>query len=148
MVSRISEIKYEELHKLLKFLSFFQRLDAMISEEEKRCMLECEEIREFYEELCNTGFLIIFDWKSWLNQNEMYKIIANDIEEPLLKADLDSLRKLMTSYIRGDRFTEGLFEGAILNGHVTKILTRLEVLMEGMSKRKLLHKSNGSGMNG
>ena len=130
MVSRISEIKYEELHKLLKFLSFFQRLDAMLSEEEKRCMLECEEIREFHEELCNTGFLMIFDWKNWLKQNEMYKNIANDIEEPLLKADLDTLRKLLTSYIRGDRFNEGLFEQAIINGHVTKILTRLEVLMD------------------
>lgn len=69
MMSHISEIKYEEINKLLKFLDIFQRLDAMISEEEKRYLPECEGIREFYNELCNTGFIIVFDWKSWLNQN-------------------------------------------------------------------------------
>lgn len=130
MMSHISEIKLEELNKLVKFLDFFQRLDELSSKEEKRYMLECDEIREFHEELCNTGFLIIFDWKSWLNQNEIYKNIANDIEEHLMKADLDTLRKLTTSYIRGNRFTEGLFEGVIINGHVTKILTRLRELMD------------------
>ncbi len=130
MISHISEIKFEELNRLVGFLDFFQRVDALMTEEEKRDMLECEEVLEFYEELCNTGFLIVFDWKSWLDQNEIYKNIVNDIEEHIMKADLDTLRKLMTSYIRGDRFTEGLFEGVILNGHVTKILTRLKELMD------------------
>ncbi|MGN7117815.1 DUF6508 domain-containing protein [Lysinibacillus odysseyi] len=130
MISHISEIKFEELNRLVGFLDFFQRVDALMSEEEKRDMLECEEIMEFYEELYNTGFLLVFDWKSWLDQNEIYKNIANNIEEHVTKADLDTLRKLTTSYIRGDRFTEGLFEGVILNGHVTKILTRLKELMD------------------
>ena len=130
MISHISEIKFEELNRLVGFLDFFQRVDALMSEEEKRDMLECEEIMEFYEELYNTGFLLVFDWKSWLDQNEIYKNIANNIEEHVTKADLNTLRKLMTSYIRGDRFTEGLFEGVILNGHVTKILTRLKKLMD------------------
>ncbi|KGR85542.1 hypothetical protein CD32_10045 [Lysinibacillus odysseyi 34hs-1 = NBRC 100172] len=129
-MSHISEIKFEELNRLVGFLDFFQRVDALMSEEEKRDMLECEEIMEFYEELYNTGFLLVFDWKSWLDQNEIYKNIANNIEEHVTKADLDTLRKLTTSYIRGDRFTEGLFEGVILNGHVTKILTRLKELMD------------------
>lgn len=47
-----------------------------------------------------------------------------------MKVDLDTLRKLMTSYIRGDRFTDGLFEEVIISGHVTKILTRLRELMD------------------
>lgn len=130
MISHISEIKFEELNRLVGFLDFFQRVDALMSEEEKRDMLECKETMEFYEELYNTGFLLVFDWKSWLDQNEIYKNIANNIEEHVTKADLDTLRKLMTSYIRGDRFTEGLFEGVIINGHITKILTRLKELMD------------------
>lgn len=130
MISHISEIKFEELNRLVGFLNFFQRVDALMSEEEKRDMLECKEIMEFYEELYNTGFLLVFDWKSWLDQNEIYKNIANNIEEHVTKADLDTLRKLTTSYIRGDRFTEGLFERVIINGHVTKILTRLKELMD------------------
>lgn len=127
-MAQIPEVKFEELNKLVKYLDFFQRLDAMSNEEKTRYMLECKEIQEFREELYNTAFLIVFDWKSWLNQNEMYKNIANDIEEHVMNADLETLQKLMTSYIRGDRFTEGLFEGVIINGHVTKILTRLREL--------------------
>jgi hypothetical protein len=135
-MSQLPEIKYEELNKLVKFIDFFQRLDATTSENEKRNMLACEEIREFHDELCNTGFLIVFDWKSWLHENEAYKHIANDIEEHIMKADIATLRKLMTSYIRGDRFTEGLFVGVIINGHVTKILTRLRELMEMEGNRR------------
>lgn len=127
-MAQIPEVKFEELNKLVKYLDFFQRLDAMSNEEKKLYMLECKEIQVFREELYNTAFLIVFDWKSWLNQNEMYKNIANDIEEHVMNADLETLQKLMTSYIRGDRFTEGLFEGVIINGHVTKILTRLREL--------------------
>lgn len=127
-MSYISEIQYEEVHKLLKFLDFFQRLDASNNEEEKRGLLEREEIKEFYNALCNTGFIFVFDWKSWLNQNEIYKNIDNDIEEHLKKADIITLRKLMTSYIRGDRYNEGLFNEVILHGHITKILTRLSEL--------------------
>ncbi|GKV54483.1 hypothetical protein NCCP2222_04300 [Sporosarcina sp. NCCP-2222] len=93
-------------------------------------MLEREEVYEFQDELSATGFLILFDWKSWLDQNEIYKDIKNDIEEQVMKADVETLRKLMTSYIRGDRFMEGLFDGVILNGHVTKILARLEELLD------------------
>lgn len=52
---------------------------------------------------------------SWLNQNEIYKNRANDIEEPVMKADLDTLRKLMIRYIRGDIQRHN-------NGHVTKII--------------------------
>lgn len=124
----ISEIQFEEVHKLLKFLDFFQRIDASNNEEEKRDLLEREEIREFYNELCNTGFIIAFDWKSWLNQNEKYMNIENDIKEHVMKADIVTLRKLMTSYIRGDRYNEGLFNEVILKGHITKILTRLSEL--------------------
>ncbi|WP_144511007.1 DUF6508 domain-containing protein [Bacillus sp. FJAT-22090] len=129
-ISHISEIGLEELNKLVEYLGFFQRFDALISVEEKRDRLECEEIQEFHKELCNTGFIIVFDWKSWLNQNEIYKYIENDIEEHVMKADLDTLRKLMTSYIRGDRFTEGLFNAVIINGHITKILTRLREFID------------------
>lgn len=78
-------------------------------------MLKCEGIRGFHEELYNIGFLLVINWMSWLNQNEIYKNRANDIEEPVMKADLDTLRKLMIRYIRGDIQRHN-------NGHVTKII--------------------------
>lgn len=135
-LSHLPEINNETLIKLVKFLDFFQRLDAIPSENEKRNMLACEEIRQFHDELGKTGFLIVFDWKSWLHENEAYKQITNDIEEHVKKADLATLRKLMTSYIRGDRFTEGLFEAVIINGHVTKILKRLRELVKMEGNRR------------
>lgn len=133
-ISQIPEITVEALNKLLYFIDFFQGLDAVVSEEEKRNRLDCDEFDEFYNELCNTGFLLVFDWKSWLDENEVYKYIENDIEEHIMKADLVTLRKLMTSYIRGDRFNEGLFNRVILNGNITKILTRLRVIMQSKSE--------------
>lgn len=133
-ISQIPEITVEALNKLLHFIDFFQGLDAVISEEEKRNRLDCDEFDEFYNELCNTGFLIVFYWKSWLNENEVYQNIENDIEEHIMEADLVTLRKLMTSYIRGDRFNEGLFNRVIINGHITKILTRLRVIMQSKSE--------------
>lgn len=133
-ISQIPEITVEALNKLLHFTGFFQGLDAVVSEEEKRNRLDCDEFDEFYNELCNTGFLIVFDWKSWLNENEVYKNIENDIEEHIMEADLVTLRKLMTSYIRGDRFNEGLFNRVIINGHITKILTRLRVIIQSKSE--------------
>lgn len=145
IMSHIPEIKYEELNGLLKFLDFYQRLDEMNTEEAEKYLMASEEIQKFYKELSNIGFIIVFDWVSWLNQNEMYKNIENNIDEHLRKADLDTLRKLMTSYIRGDRFNEGLFKRVILNGHVTKILLRLRELIGGdrtMSNNKLLRMDN------
>lgn len=134
-ISQIPEIKVEAFNKLLQFVDFFQGLDAVVSEEEKRNRLEGDELEEFYNDLYDTGFLIVFDWKSWLNENEVYKNLENDIEEYIMKADLIMLRKLMTSYIRGDRFTEGLFNRVILNGHITKILIRLRVLMQSKTEQ-------------
>ena len=134
-ISQIPEIKVEAFNKLLQFVDFFQGLDAVVSEEEKRNRLEGDELEEFYNDLYDTGFLIVFDWKSWLNENEVYKNLENDFEEHIMTADLITLRKLMTSYIRGDRFTEGLFNRVILNGHITKILIRLRVLMQSKTEQ-------------
>ncbi|MCM3126918.1 DUF6508 domain-containing protein [Paenibacillus sp. MER 78] len=41
-----------------------------------------------------------------------------------MKLDLEALGKLMTSYIRGDQFNEGLFIHAILKGHITQLASR------------------------
>ncbi|MGK4045710.1 hypothetical protein AB0Y20_25970 [Heyndrickxia oleronia] len=61
-------------------------------------MLKFEGIRGFHEELYNIGFLLVFNWKSWLNQNEIYRIEQ-------------------TKYI----YVE-IFNDVIINGHVTNTI--------------------------
>lgn len=50
--------------------------------------------------------------------------MEHDIQDHIMKLDLEALGKLMTSYIRGDQFNEGLFIHAILKGHITQLASR------------------------
>ena len=92
-------------------------------------VITSDEVRRFREALNETGFLLVFDWTSWLHEHEVYKDIDHNIQDQIRNADIKTLRKLMTSYIRGDRFNEGLFISAIANGHITNILLRLKELV-------------------
>ncbi|WP_261378267.1 DUF6508 domain-containing protein [Paenibacillus agilis] len=83
---------------------------------------------EFRKALTETRFLIVFNWLDWLNEHEIYKDTGKDIITPIRNADMDTLRKLMTSYIRGDRFNEGLFIAVMKNGTVEAILKRVKEL--------------------
>ena len=72
--------------------------------------------------------MLVFDWIAWINQHELYKDLENHIDDQLMNSDLETLRKLMTSYIHGDRFNEGLFLKAVMTGKVGIILERLKEL--------------------
>lgn len=122
-------ITEQEINKLLSYLEFFQDSSSIFFTEVNGYYLESEEVRSFREALNETGFLLVFDWATWLHDNEVYKDINHDIQGQIRNADLETLRKLMTSYIRGDRFNEGLFISTIVNGHITNILLRLKELV-------------------
>ena len=66
--------------------------------------------------MSDTGFLMVFNWHEWLDRNEGFKDLNKDIQEEIKYADLETLRKLMTSYVRGDRFNEGLLERIVADG--------------------------------
>lgn len=121
----------EEIKELLHYLDYFQDSKSKFFTEKNGYRLESQEVTRFREVINDTGFLMVFDWGQWLDDNKIYKDINNmGIHERIMIADLETLRKLMTSYIRGDRFNEGLFIAVILKGHVTKILLRLQELMD------------------
>lgn len=121
-------ITKEEIKKLIDYLEFFQNTDSIFFTEEKGYWVESSEVSEFRKQLSDTNFLIVFDWVQWISENKEFKDINNDLYSEIMNADLETLRKLMTSYIRGDRFNEGLFINVILKGHVTNILLRLQEL--------------------
>ncbi|WP_410769468.1 DUF6508 domain-containing protein [Fontibacillus sp. BL9] len=118
----------EEINKLINYLEFFQNADSTFFTEVNGYRVESPEVSKFRKELNDTQFLLVFDWVQWINDHSEFKDINNHIKDIIMNADLETLRKLMTSYIRGDRFNEGLFIAAILKGHVTNIILRLQEL--------------------
>jgi hypothetical protein len=70
--------------------------------------------------------IIVFDWPAWSEE-------ANTLmEDPaaLAKADLPTLRKLITTHLRAERFNEGHLAGQFENGHLLAALQRLKELKE------------------
>lgn len=123
-----SVITRVEIDKLLKFLDYFQDKSNVFYYEKNGYFFESDEVLKFYQMLDETGFLMVFDWRSWIADHEIYSDLSNSIANEMKEADLETLRKLLTSYMRGNRFNEGLFIHAIENGHITNILLRLREL--------------------
>lgn len=91
---------------------------------------------ELFQTLFETGFLMVFNWHEWLDRNEGFKDLNKDIQEEIKYADLETLRKLMTSYVRGDRFNEGLLERIVADGKLQCILQRLREIKEQLEEGK------------
>lgn len=126
------DVTKEEINSLLNYLEYFQNSGSVFYIEKNGYRFESDEIRNFRKELDDVGFLLVFDWKQWISDHEEFKDTNRPIREKIAEADIETLRKLMTSYIRGDRFNEGLFIHVILKGHISNILLRLKELAECM----------------
>ncbi|WP_242615153.1 DUF6508 domain-containing protein [Paenibacillus solani] len=119
-----------DMDRLLSYLDYFQDLDSVFGYEANGYMCQSQEVRNFCTTLDDVGFLQVFNWHEWLAQHEVYKDLDHPIASSIMNADLDTLRKLMTSYIRGDRFNEGLFIEVCRKGHIASILLRLRELRD------------------
>jgi hypothetical protein len=73
----------------------------------------------FASDVYRSGFVLPFDWTTW-----DVKQALNEVEA----ADLETLRKLLTSSVRQERFCGGFLTGICANGTVQKVLLRLEVI--------------------
>ena len=78
----------------------------------------------FYKALYDNGWIVPFDWGSWQDEAVRY---VND-EKLLEVADLETLRKLLTTHVRKERFCEGHLNSMFACGHITAILQRLQQL--------------------
>ncbi|MBD8497307.1 DUF6508 domain-containing protein [Paenibacillus arenosi] len=122
-----ADLSQTEINRLLMYLDYFQNQNTFtVQKNGYEC--ENETIMEFRKALTETRFLIVFNWIDWLNEHEIYKDTSRDVVIPIRNADMETLRKLMTSYIRGDRFNEGLFIDVIKKGVVAAILERVKEL--------------------
>ncbi|MEO3944052.1 DUF6508 domain-containing protein [Gorillibacterium sp. CAU 1737] len=123
----------EDLARIIPYLDYFENPESVFYTEKNGYYLQSQEVSRFRKELDDIGFLQVFDWRSWLDENEEYRDLDNPLRDKIMGEDLDGLRKLMTSYIRGDRFVEGLFLHAVQNGHVAAVLNRVKGLLEQKS---------------
>lgn len=67
-----------------------------------------------------------FDWADWASAPEGQRLIGH--REAVASATVDDLGKLVTAYVRGDRFNEGLLAEAFDSGMLTAIARRASVL--------------------
>lgn len=128
-----SDLTSEDVDRLIQYLEYFQDPGSVYYHEVNGYMRESQEIGSFRKALDDVGFLMVFNWRDWLMENEIYRNLDHKVDSGIMNADLTTLRKLMTSYIRGDRFNEGLFIHVCVKGPAAKILLRLRELKGTLS---------------
>jgi hypothetical protein len=77
-------------------------------------------VLDYIKALSGNGFIQPFDWMNWREGEQL-------VDHPVLlgRANLQTLRKLLTAHVRADRFTEGHLAGMIESGHIAMILKRM-----------------------
>ena len=120
------EITPQDIEKILKL---YAKSKELVGADQPDGRLQ-EFTHELFQTLFETGFLMVFNWHEWLNRNEVFKDLNMDIHEEIESADLETLRRLMTCYVRGDRFNEGLLERIVADGKLQCILERLREIRD------------------
>ncbi|GAB4425597.1 MAG: hypothetical protein Kow0031_05210 [Anaerolineae bacterium] len=82
----------------------------------------------FIVALYEQNLIFPFDWGNW--RAEAQRLMADP--DDLANADLLTLRKLLVTHVRADRFNEGHLASVFENGHITAILNRLKAIRETM----------------
>lgn len=83
------------------------------------------EAAEFIQALYSAGVVVDFDWPEW--QPEAERLTLD--HAALSTADLLTLRKLLTTHVRKDRFCEGHLASVLGSGHIASVLRRIAALV-------------------
>lgn len=85
-----------------------------------------DEVLKFIDMIYGTGFIFNGDYLDWRTK-DFYSV--EDIKQVIKNSNnIDTLRKILTYYIRGDRFCEGMIAGSIENKIFLDILLRVKEL--------------------
>ena len=82
-----------------------------------------KEVSEFLDALYQQGWISdTFNWPDWQESAARY------LEDSSLvaSADVQTIRKLLTTHARKERFCEGHFAAVIESGHIAALLRRLK----------------------
>ena len=66
--------------------------------------------------------------------HKLNKRMMNFVYSSLETADLTTLRKLLTTHVRADRFSEGHLAGVLQSGHIVAVLRRLRKIRDQLPK--------------
>lgn len=72
-----------------------------------------------------TKFLEVFDYNKWAAEQGWERVRS---QEMLDESDFETLRKLMTTHVRTNRFVEGHWDQLLLTGYISRFLARLQEL--------------------
>lgn len=134
----------QQIDAILQFLPVFQREDFSVGEWHggnhadgvvtPPYLRSSDAMSEFHRALYDHNWVVSFDWPSW--QVEARRL--HEAADALKKADLETIRKLLTTHIRKERFCEGHLLAVYESGHLAAILERLAVI-----RSTIAHASNG-----
>lgn len=122
-------IKAAEIDAILDYLPVFEADDfefgAWNAEDGTMPMyLLSDQAGAFEQALYNNGWIMPFDWPDW--QDEAAKLVES--AEALESANIETVRKLLTTHVRKERFCEGHLSAMHSCGHLVAILRRLKIL--------------------
>ncbi|MDU5145855.1 MAG: DUF6508 domain-containing protein [Paenibacillus dendritiformis] len=114
--------------RLLSFGEYFRSTDQPYVEiTSSHSYKYADAVNEFLDVLYEAEFLIAgLDWKTWIIENQLQSVDNHD--RFIERADIEDLRKLMTAYVRQERFWEGFLGDVMKRGGVGKVLDRLQAL--------------------
>ncbi len=119
----------DRIDALLRFLPVFEATGARHGEWRFEdgvmpSLVTSEAVTGFVEALYENGWVEPFDWEAWQDTAARY------VESPemVAQADVETIRKLLTTHARNDRFCDGHLVAMIECGHVAACLRRLREL--------------------
>lgn len=123
----VPEIGPQEFDPILKFLDIFSQEGYKFGEwvaisGHFPYFSYHPDVRAFIAALYKEKVIFSFDWMSWKDEAQRYQLDS----EALARADLLTLRKLLTTHLRADRVTEGHLAAMLESGHIVAILRRLK----------------------
>jgi len=127
----IPDIGQGQLDAVLRFLPIFTRsgyryAELQTPEGQLPYYAYSDEVMEFLQVVYDQQIIFSFDWPQW--QDEAERLCLNS--QALDRADLLTLRKLLTTHVRKERFCEGHLAGMFERGHIVAVLRRLETLRD------------------
>ena len=130
----IPEISIQQIDAILEYLPVFEREDFqpgqwMYREGQFPHFASSTAEMGFIQALYQQSIIFPFDWRSWSDEAKRYQSDPDALET----SDLLTLRKLLTTHVRADRFVEGHLAGLFQGGYVTAILRRLKRIRDGMA---------------
>lgn len=125
------EITREDIEAILRFIPIFETHGYTFGswDLQEGCMPYAElndEPSKFISALEKHGWVVRFDWPAWLEESG-FDIHSKEV---LKEANLETIRKVITAHVRGDRFCEGHLLTMLEDGYFTALLKRIEQITD------------------